>query len=86
MTTVAALLDNAAFNSIAKSSLLELMYIIHQEKTYLQMDITTAMLSLSLYRIILPCFCLLAIVFKYVLLVTTALQFGPVWCYICEAS
>ena len=86
MTTVAAPLDNAAFNSIAKSSLLELMYIIHHEKIYIQMDITTAMLSLCLYRIILPCFCFLAIVFKYVLLATTALQFGPVWCYICEAS
>ena len=86
MTTIADHLDNAGFNTIAKSSLLELMYIIHQEKTSLQMDIMAAMLSLSLYRIILPCLCFLAIVFKYVSLVTTALQFGPVWCYICEAS
>ena len=78
MTIVADHLDNAGFNTIAKSSLLELMYISHQEKTYLQMDITAAMLSLSLYRIILPCHCFLAIVFKYVLLVTTAVQFGPV--------
>ena len=78
MTTVADHLDNVGFNTIAKSYLLELMYIIHQEKTSLQMDIAAAMLSLSLYRIILPCLCFLAIVFKYVLLVTTALQFGPV--------
>ena len=86
MTAVADHLDNAGFNTIAKSSLLELMHIIHQEKTSLQMDIKAAMLSLSLYRFILPCLCFLTIVFKYVLLVTTALQFGPVWCYICEAS
>ena len=35
----------------------ELMYIINQEKTPLQMDFTAAMLSLSLYRIILPHLC-----------------------------
>ena len=35
----------------------ELMYIINQEKTPLQMDITAAMLSLTLYRIILPHLC-----------------------------
>ena len=87
MTTVADHLDNAGFNTIAKSSLLELMYIINQEKTSLQMDITAAMLSLSLYRIILPYLCFLVIVFKCVLFtVTTALQSSPVWCYICEAS
>ena len=62
MTTVADHLDNAGFNTTAKSSLLELMYIINQEKTYLQMDITAAMLSLSLYRIILPYLCFLVIV------------------------
>ena len=44
MTTVADHLDNAGFNTIANSSLLELMYIIHQEKTSLQMDITGSML------------------------------------------
>ena len=51
MTTVADHLDNAGFNTIAKSSLLELIYIINQEKTPLQMAITAAILSLSLYRI-----------------------------------
>ena len=86
MTTVADHLDNAGFNTIAERSLLELMYIINQEKTSLQMDITAAMLSLSLYRIILPYLCFLVIVFKCVLFVTTALQSSPVWCYICEAS
>ena len=86
MTTVADHLDNAGFNTIAETSLLELMYIINQEKTSLQMDITAAMLSLSLYRIILPYLCFLVIVFKCVLFVTTALQSSPVWCYICEAS
>ena len=86
MTTVADHLDNAGFNTIAKSSLLESMYIINQEKTSLQKDITAAMLSLSLYRIILQYLCFLVIVFKYVLFVTTALQSSPVWCYICEAS
>ena len=89
MTTVADHLDNAGFNTIAKSSLLELMYFINQKKTSLQMDITAAMLSLSLYRIyriILPYLCFWVIVFKYVLFVTTALQSSPVWCYICEAS
>ena len=35
----------------------ELTNIINQEKTPLQMDITAAMLSLSLYRIILPHLC-----------------------------
>ena len=80
MTTLADHLDNAGFNTIAR------MYIINQEKTYLQMDITAAMLSLSLYRIILPYLCFLVIVFKYVLYVTTALQSSPVWCYMCEAS
>ena len=35
----------------------ELIYIINQEKTPLQMDFTVAMLSLSLYRIILPHLC-----------------------------
>ena len=59
MTTVADHLDDAGFNSIAKSSLLELMYIINQEKTRLQMDIAVAMLPLSLYRIILPYLCFL---------------------------
>ena len=89
MTTVADHLDNAGFYTIAKSSLLELMYFINQKKTSLQMDITAAMLSLSLYRIyriILPYLCFWVIVFKYVLFVTTALQSSPVWCYICEAS
>ena len=88
MTTVADHLDNARFNTIAKSSLLELiyLYIINQEKTSLQMDITAAMLSLSLYRINLPYLCFLVIVFKCVLFVTTALQSSPVWGYICEAS
>ena len=86
MTTVAGHLDNAGFNTIAKSSFLELMYIINQEKTSLQMDITAAMLSLSLYRVLLPYLCFLVIVSKYVLFVTTALLSSPVWCYICEAS
>ena len=88
MTTVhvADHLDNAGFNTIAESFLLELMYIINQEKTSLQMDITAAMLSLSLYRIILPYLCFLVIVFKCILFVTNALQSSPVWCYICEAS
>ena len=75
MTTVADHLDNAGFNTIAKSSLLKLMYSIYQEKTSLQMDITAAMLSRSLYRIILPCLCFLAIVFEYVLLVTAVWSF-----------
>ena len=35
----------------------ELMYIINQAKTPLQLDITAAMLSLTLYRIILPHLC-----------------------------
>ena len=86
MTTVADHMDNAGFNTIAKSSLLGLMYIINQGKISPQMDITAAMLSLSLYRIILPYLCFLVTVFKYVLFVTTALQSSPVWCYICEAS
>ena len=47
MTTVADHVDNAGFNTIAESSLLELMYIVNQEKTSLQMDITAAMLPLS---------------------------------------
>ena len=34
MTTVADHLDNAGFNTTAKSSLIELMYIINQEKPY----------------------------------------------------
>ena len=42
------------------------IYIINQEKTPLQMDITAAMLSLSLYRIILTYLCFLVIVFKCV--------------------
>ena len=50
MTIVADHLNNAGFNIIAKSSLLELMYVINQENPPLQMDITGAML----YRIILP--------------------------------
>ena len=32
MTAIADQLDNADFNTIAKSSLLELMYIINQQK------------------------------------------------------
>ena len=51
---------------------------VYQQKTSLQMDITAAMLSLSLYRIILPYLCFLMIVFKCVLFVTTALQSSPV--------
>ena len=86
MTAVADHLDKAGFNTTAKSSLLELMYIINQEKTSFQMDITAAMLSLSFYIIILPYLCFLVIVFKCVLFVTTALQSSPIWCYICEAS
>ena len=74
MTTVADHLDNAGFNTIAERSLLELMYIINQEKTSLQMDVTAAMLSLSIYRIILPYHCFLVFVFKCVLFVTTALH------------
>ena len=66
MTTVADHLDNAGFNTTATSSLLELMYIINQEKTPPQMHITAAMLSLHLYRIILSYLCFLVIVFKCV--------------------
>ena len=58
MTIVADQLDNAGFNAIAKSPLLEPTYIINQGKTPLQMDVTAAVSSLSLCRIILPCFCL----------------------------
>ena len=66
MTIVADHLGNAGFNTIVKSSLFESMYIINLEKTTLQMDITAAMLSLSLYGIILPYFCFSVIVFKCV--------------------
>ena len=66
MTTAADNLDDAGFNTIAKSSLLESMYIIDQEKTPLQMDITDAMLPLSLYRIFLPYLCFFVTVFKFV--------------------
>ena len=38
--------DNARFNAIVKSSLLESMYIVNQEKHPIQMEVTTAMLSL----------------------------------------
>ena len=54
MTGVANHLDSADFNAIVKSSLLESMYIINQEKTPLQMDVTAVMVSLSLYGNILP--------------------------------
>ena len=57
MTAVADDLDNAGINAIAKSSLLELRYIINQENTHLQMDITAAMLSLSLNGMILAYLC-----------------------------
>ena len=54
MIIVADHLDNAGFIAIAKSPLLESMYITNQGKTPLQMDVVTAaMLSLSLYGIIL---------------------------------
>ena len=75
MTTVADHLDNAGINTIAKSSLLELMYFINQEKASL--NLRTSQLQcyhFSLYRIILPYLCFLVIVFKHVLY------------YICEAS
>ena len=64
--TVADHLDNAGFNTITKSSQLELINIINQEKTPLQMDITAAVLSLSLYRIILTYLRFMVIVFKCV--------------------
>ena len=57
MTAVADHFDNAEFYAIAKSSLLQLMCIISQENTPLQMDITAALLSLSLYGIILSYVC-----------------------------
>ena len=56
----------------------ELMYIINQEKTPLQMDITAAMLSLSLYRIIFRIFAFSDCILMCVLFVTTALQSSPV--------
>ena len=62
----------------AKSSLLDSMYIVSQEKTPLQMDVTAAMLSLSLYGIILLYFCILVIVFKGVMFVMTVWQYSPV--------
>ena len=40
MTIAADHLDNAGFNAIGYSYLLESMSIIHQEKTPLQMDVT----------------------------------------------
>ena len=64
MTTVGDHLGDAGFNTIAKNSLLELMY--NQEKTPLQMDITFAMLPFSLYRIILSYLCFFVTVFKCV--------------------
>ena len=47
MNIVAGHLDNAGFNAIAKSSLLEKMSNINREKTPLQMNVTASMLSLS---------------------------------------
>ena len=64
MTLVADHLDNTGLNAIVKSALLESMYIINQEKTPLQIYVTTAVLSLSLHRLILPYFRFLLIVFK----------------------
>ena len=54
------------------------MYIINQEKTPPQMDITAAMLSRSLYRIIVRIFAFNDCILMCVLLVTTALQSSPV--------
>ena len=66
MTVVADQLYNAGFNAIAKNSLLDSMYIINQDKTHLQMDVTAAIFSLSLYGIIVPYFCFIVTVCKCV--------------------
>ena len=47
------------------------------------MDATAAMLSLSLYGIILHNFLLFVI---GALFVMTVMQYIPAWCYFCEAS
>ena len=59
MTIVANHLDNAGFSAITKSSLLESMYVINQEKAPIQMGVTAAILSLSLYGTILQHICFL---------------------------
>ena len=68
MTIVANPLDNAGFIAIARSPLLEPMYIISQGKTPLQMDVAAAMLSLFIWGYF-ALFCLvllfLVIVFEY---------------------
>ena len=48
MIAVADRLYNSGFNTIVKSSLLNFLYSINQEKTLLQIDITATTLSLFL--------------------------------------
>ena len=63
-TLVADHFDNAGFNAIAKSSLLESMHIINQEKT--PKWVSRLQCCHVLFGIILPYFCFLMITFKCV--------------------
>ena len=82
VTIVTDHLDNAWFSAIATSSL-----SIEKKKTPLQMDVTAAMLSLSLHGIILahsvlPFFCdCIGVLFVMIIM-----QYIPTWSYFCEAS